>query len=109
MFGLHLAALWETEKELLELGCQIVAISLDSPKSLKATEEKGKVNYLLLSDSNGDLAKAMGIGFQASENSKSILAKESDGLNSTFLLISSVFIVSLYGEFDFEHITHDFQ
>jgi peroxiredoxin len=88
-------------KELLELGYQIVAISLDSPKSLKATKEEDKVNYLLLSDSYGDLAKAMGIGFQASINSKSILAKESDGLNSTFLLISSVFIVSLYGEVDF--------
>ena len=49
--NLHLSALAEAEKELLELGYQIVAISPDSPKNLKVTEEKDKVNYLLLSDS----------------------------------------------------------
>jgi peroxiredoxin len=48
-------------------------------KELKATEEKDKVNYLLLSDSNGELAKAMGIAFQAPENYKTILAKDQMG------------------------------
>lgn len=107
--NLHLAALAEAEKELLDLGYQIIAISPDSPKNLKATEEKDKVNYLLLSDSNGELAKAMGIAFQAPENYKTILAKGSDGLNSTFLPIPSVFIVNLDGEIDFEHITPDYK
>lgn len=107
--NLHLAALAEAEKELLDLGYQIIAISPDSPKNLKATEEKDKVNYLLLSDSTGELAKAMGIAFQAPGNYKTILAKGSDGMNSTFLPIPSVFIVNLAGEIDFEHITPDYK
>jgi peroxiredoxin len=44
----------------LNLGYQIIAISPDS-KELKSNRRKDKVNYLLLSDSNGELAKAMGI------------------------------------------------
>jgi hypothetical protein len=43
-----------------------------------------------LSDSNGELAKAMGIAFQAPENYKT--GKGSDGLNSTFLPIPSVLL-----------------
>ncbi|MEZ7497415.1 peroxiredoxin-like family protein [Flavobacterium sp. Arc3] len=107
--NLHLAALAEAEKELLDLGYQIVAISPDSPKNLKATEEKDKVNYLLLSDGNGELVKAMGIAFQAPEKYKTILAKGSDGLNSDFLPIPSVFILNLEGVIDFEYITPDYK
>jgi peroxiredoxin len=42
-----LAALAEAEKELLNLGYQIIAISPDSPKNLKATEEKDKVSFIV--------------------------------------------------------------
>lgn len=107
--NLHLAALGEVEAALLGLGYQIIAISPDTPKNLKATEEKDKINYLLLSDSNGELAKAMGIAFQAPENYKTILSKGSEGINSTFLPVPSVFIVNLDGEIDFEHITPDYK
>lgn len=107
--NLHLAALGEAEKELLDLGYQIVAISPDAPKNLKVTEEKDKVNYLLLSDSNGDLAKAMGIAFQAPLLYKPIISKGSDGVNNKFLPVPSVFIVNLDDEIEFEHITPDYK
>lgn len=107
--NLHLAALAEAEKELLDLGYQIVAISPDSPVSLKATQEEDHVNYLLLSDSIGELAKAIGIAFEAPKNYQPILAKGSDGVNSSFLPIPSVFIVNLAGEIEFEYITPDYK
>jgi peroxiredoxin len=107
--NLQLAALGESEKELLELGYQIVAISPDAPKNLKATEEKDKVNYLLLSDSKGELAKAMGIAFKAPDNYKPIVTKGSDGVNTDFLPVPSVFIVNLESQIEFEHITPDFK
>jgi peroxiredoxin len=62
-----IAALAEAEKELLELGYQIIAISPDAPASLKVTNDKEKLNYLL-SDSTGELSKSVGIAFQAPEN-----------------------------------------
>lgn len=107
--NLHLAALGEAEKELLSLGYQIIAISPDAPKSVKATEEKDKVNYILLSDSNGELAKSMGIAFQAPENYKPIISKGSEGVNSSFLPVPAVFIVNLNGEIEFEHLTPNYK
>jgi peroxiredoxin len=105
----HLAALAEAEKELLDLGYQIIAVSPDAPKSLKNTDEKEKLNYLLLSDSLGELSKAVGIAFQAPENYKTTIAKGSDGINNSFLPVPAVFILNTNTEIEFEHITPNYK
>ncbi|WP_158729229.1 peroxiredoxin-like family protein [Flavobacterium sp. I-STPA6A] len=105
----HLAALGEIEKELLGLGYQIVAISPDAPESLKATEEKKKLNYLLLSDSSGALSRSVGIAFQVPENYISTISKGSNGGNTVFLPVPSVFIVNQDAEIEFEYITPNFK
>ena len=105
----HLAALGETEKQLLDLGYQIIAISPDAPKSLRVTDDKQKLNYLLLSDSTGELSRAVGIAFQAPENYKTIITKDSDGVNSSFLPVPAVFILNTNAEIEFEHITPNFK
>jgi peroxiredoxin len=107
--NLHLAALGESEKDLLSLGYQIIAVSPDSPKSLKATDDKEKINYTLLSDSDGVLSKAVGIAFQAPENYKPIITEGSEGVNTTFLPVPAVFIVDKEGTIQFEHISPDFK
>ena len=105
----HLAALGEAEKQLLDLGYQIIAISPDAPKSLKVTDDKEKLNYLLLSDSTGELSKAVGIAYQAPENYKSTITKGSEGVNSSFLPVPTVFILNVNGEIEFEYITPNFK
>ncbi|MFV8336904.1 peroxiredoxin-like family protein [Flavobacterium sp. RSP29] len=105
----HLAALGEAEKQLLDLGYQIIAISPDAPKSLKVTDDKEKLNYLLLSDSTGELSKAVGIAYQAPENYKSTITKGSEGVNSSFLPVPAVFILNVNGEIEFEYITPNFK
>jgi peroxiredoxin len=105
----HLSALAESEQQLLSLGYQIIAISPDSPSNLAVTEKKDKVNYLLLSDSSGELAKAVGIVFEAPENYKNIVKKHSDGVNTMFLPVPSVFILNKEGVIQFEHIAPDFK
>jgi peroxiredoxin len=105
----HLAALAEAEKELLDLGYQIIAISPDAPANLKVTDDKEKLNYLLLSDSTGELSKAVGIAFQAPENYKATIAKGSDGMNNSFLPVPAVFILNVNAEIDFEHIAPNFK
>jgi peroxiredoxin len=107
--NMHLAALNDSEKELLSLGYQIIAISPDSPKSLKATDEKDKINYTLLSDSDGSLSKAIGIAYQVPDNYKSIIAEGSEGSNTTFLPVPSVFVVDKEGTIQFEYISPDFK
>lgn len=105
----HLAALAEAEKELVDLGYQIIAISPDAPKSLKVKDDKEKLNYLLLSDSTGELSKAVGIAFQAPDNYKSIITKGSEGVNNSFLPVPSVFILNVNAEIEFEHIAPNFK
>jgi len=107
--NLQLAGLGESEKELLELGYQIVAVSPDSPKNLKVTDEKEKINYLLLSDSKGDLTRVVGLAFQAPMLAKSKLSKSSDGINNSFLPVPTVFILNEKSEIQFEHITPDYK
>ncbi|MFV8322766.1 peroxiredoxin-like family protein [Flavobacterium sp. LB3P21] len=105
----HLAALAEAEKELLALGYQIIAISPDAPANLKVTDDKEKLNYLLLSDSIGKLSKSVGIAFQAPENYKATIAKGSDGMNNSFLPVPAVFILNVNAEIEFEHIAPNFK
>jgi hypothetical protein len=70
---------WRKPKKIIELRLSDYCHQSRLSKELKSNRRKDKVNYLLLSDSNGELAKAMGIAFQAPENYKTILAKDQMG------------------------------
>lgn len=107
--NLHLAALAEAEKQILDLGYQIVAVSPDSPENLKITAEKDKVKYTLLSDANGALIKEFGIAFEAPENYKSVINVHSNGMNTNFLPVPSVFVVNTNGDILFEYVSPDFK
>lgn len=107
--NMHLSALAEAEKQILDLGYQIIAISPDTPENLKITAEKDKVKYTLLSDSKGDLIKAAGIAFEAPENYKSTINVYSNGVNTSFLPVPSVFVVNADSDILFEYISPDFK
>lgn len=107
--NLHLQALAEAEKQILDQGFQIIAISPDAPANLKMTEEKDKVKYTLLSDSKGELIKAIGIAYEAPENYKSVITVHSNGVNTNFLPVPSVFVVNTENEILFEYISPDFK
>jgi len=107
--NMHLQALAEAEKQILEQGFQIIAISPDAPANLKITAEKDKAKYTLLSDSKGELIKAIGIAFEAPENYKSVINVHSNGVNTNFLPVPSVFVVNTENEILFEYISPDFK
>lgn len=107
--NVQLSALSEAESELLLLGYQLVAVSPDAPKQLQSTTEKEKLKYTLLSDSRGELSKAVGIAFQSPENYLPIITKGSDGVNQFFLPVPTVLIIDKDGSIKFEHITPDFK
>ncbi|WP_316636421.1 peroxiredoxin-like family protein [uncultured Flavobacterium sp.] len=107
--NMHLQALAEAEKQILDLGYQIIAVSPDAPESLKVTEEKDKVNYTLLSDSKGELIKAVGIIYDAPENYKAVIYVHSKGVNGNFLPVPSVFVLNTESDILFEYISPDFK
>jgi len=103
--NMHLQALAEAEKQVIDLGYQIIAVSPDSPENLKVTEEKDKVKYTLISDAGGTLINAVGISYQAPENYKEIISKHSNGINNSLLPVPSVFVVNTQGDILFEYIS----
>ena len=108
--NLHLAELQSIESEILKSGFNIIAISPDSPDNLKASIEKHKLNYTLLSDSKTEAARAFGIAFQASERYGEMLGKASGSLNTQGLLpVPAVFVLNKRGEILFEYINPDYK
>jgi peroxiredoxin len=61
--NLQMGQLVKIEPELAKLGYQILAITPDSPESLKASLEKHKINYTLLSDPAMKVTQAFGLAY----------------------------------------------
>jgi len=87
-----------------DLGFQIIAISVDTPESLKSAIEKNRLNYTLLSDRGLSLASAYGIAFRATKELVSTYAEKGISLPSipgerdeSGLLVPTVFIVDRNG------------
>ncbi len=107
--NVHLSALGKSEAEIMELGYQIVAVSPDQPQKLEATAEKDALNYRLFSDASGDFSKAAGVAFQAPDKYGQMLLDWSDGKNTGYLPVPSVFVLNTDGEILFEYINPDYK
>ncbi|WP_395046204.1 peroxiredoxin-like family protein [Flavobacterium sp.] len=107
--NLHLSALGEAEEKLIEMGYQIIAVSPDSPESLRETIIKDKLNYTLLSDSKGDFTKALGIAYIIPNGLKKNVKTILHGIKNDFLPVPSLFIVNEKSEIEFEYISPDYK
>ena len=97
------------EKEILELGFQLIGISPDAPPELDKTVDKGDLHYELYSDASGTLISAMGIAFKAPERYSERLFRVSDGQNSGILPVPSMFVVDTDGTILFEYISPNYK
>lgn len=63
----QLAGLLKIEKELQEIGYQIIALSPDKPATVAKASEEAMLTYQLLSDASLNAAKAFGIAYKVDE------------------------------------------
>lgn len=106
----QLSGLQEIEQELTKLGYQVVAVSTDIPEKLKASIDKEKLSYQLLSDADLSLAKSVGIAFKAPEPYHKFLPETTGGKDKDMLLpVPSVFILDRNSEIRFEYIAPDYK
>lgn len=105
----HMSDLARVEEEIYKMGYQIVAVSTDSPKSLKETEGKFKFKYRLLSDKSGKFIKALRLAFKASTDYEKVISSASEGENKEFLPVPAIFITNNAGEVIFEYVNPDFK
>ena len=104
----QLSSLAELEKEILELGFQIVAISPDHYESLKPTVDKGELDYNIYSDSGAKLIQDIGIGFKTPEKAKGYIFKKTNKNATDVLPVPTVFILDTKGKILFEYINPDY-
>jgi peroxiredoxin len=105
----HMSDLARVEGEINKIGYQIVAVSTDSPKSLKETEEKFKFKYRLLSDRSGKFIKALRLAFKAPADYEKVITNASEGENKEFLPVPAIFVTNNSGEVIFEYVNPDFK
>lgn len=112
----QLAGLKDIEKDLVELGYQVLAISPESPERLQEQKLETEFAVTLLSDEKLDAIKQFGIGFylpdttvQAYENKLGFaLASDSD-TQRRVLPAPAVFMVDQKGVIKFNYVNPDYK
>jgi peroxiredoxin len=97
------------EKDIIDLGYQLVAVSADGSEKLQESLSKNDLHYTLLSDAGGVFSKAVGIAFKAPGHYEKLLKDSQSGNTETFLPVPSVFIISGEGEILFEYINPNYK
>lgn len=106
----QLSGLVKIEKEIIDLGFQIVAITPDDYQNLKNTEEKDSINYQLYSDPNGKLIQDVGIAFQTPTMVKGYIAtKGQKGKTSDVMPVPTLMVVDMEGKIKFEYINPNYK
>jgi len=111
----HLQALAGIEDDLAKAGAQLLAISMDQPSKLKATPDRDKLHYRLLSDSDAVAAKAFGIAFKVDDatiekyKTYGINLEAASGKDHHILPHPAVFVVSTNGVIHFAHVNPDYK
>ena len=106
----QLGQLSEIEKDILDAGFQIIAISPDKPDQVQKSYDQHKMKYTLLSDSSGDAAKAFGIAYRVDEPMLKKLAQhkidinEASGYDHNILPVPAVFVIDTNGMITFEYV-----
>lgn len=103
------------EKDVTELGYQILAVSADKPANLQPTVDKGSLAYTLLSDADLEAAKAFGIAFQVDEATVEryrgfgIDLEKVSGETHHQLPVPGVFIFDADAKLAFEYVNPDYR
>jgi len=108
--NVQLSGLVKIEKDILDLGYQIIAISPDDYRNLQTTESKDSIKYTLLSDPDTKFIQQMGIGFKTPLMLKGFIAtKGQKGKTSEIMPVPTVMILDEKGKILFEYINPNYK
>ena len=111
----HLQSLAGIEDDLNKAGVQLLAISMDQPAKLKATPDREKLHYRLLSDSDATAATAFGIAFKVDDKTVEkykgygINLDAASGNDHHILPHPAVFVADTSGKIRFAHFNPDYK
>lgn len=105
----QLSGLAKIEKEITDLGYQIIAVSPENFQNIPEVAKNDKVSYTLLSDEGGELIQKTGIAFEMPEDYTKMLSSKVKGDLTPLLPVASVFIVDRSGVIDFEYVNPNYK
>ena len=111
----HMAELQQIEDQIVEMGYQILAVSVDRPEVLKETLSDIELSYTLLSDSPADVMKAFGIAYRVDDKtverykSIGIDFEKNTGYDHHILPAPAVFIIDQEGVVKFQYVNPDYK
>lgn len=111
----HMAELQKIEDQIVDLGYQILAVSVDRPELLRETLSDQELTYTLLSDSPADVLKAFGIAYRVDDEtvnrykSVGIDLEMSSGFDHHILPAPAVFILDQEGKVKFQYVNPDYK
>ncbi|MCG8373285.1 MAG: AhpC/TSA family protein [Balneolales bacterium] len=106
----HMVELKQIEEEILEIGYQIIAISVDRPEALKETLTENELPYTLLSDSPADALKGFGIAYKVDD--ATVERYKSVGIHledHQILPAPAVYIVDQEGTVKFQYVNPNYR
>lgn len=112
--SLQLQGLRLVREPLEKLGFRILAISPDSPTSLRATLDKTPTEYTLLSDSGADAVRAFGLAFRLDDQTivkyraYGIDLEQASGQSHHILPVPGVFLFDAGGVLQFSYAHPDY-
>lgn len=112
----HLGAIQGIEKDLRDMGYQVLAVSPDDPVHLKEMADKNSLTYTLLSDRGLALAKKFGLVFRLDKTAlekykqwNMKLSEASGGTNQDLLPVPAAYLVAKDGKILYSHFDPDFK
>ncbi len=111
--NLHFDQIHSVEDSLINLGYQLVTASSDLPEKMTPGMKQYADKLLLLSDSNSELAKKLGIAYSLDESAYQefldlgIKLEETQGNKEHLLPVPGVFIVDKKGIVNFNYLNPD--
>ncbi len=104
----HLAEIQGVEKQLVDLGFRILAISPDLSGALEATKVKTKAAYTLLADPEGDAAEAFGLRFRIDDETVERyknygITLPLDASGAPWLPVPALYLLGKNGRIGFAH------
>lgn len=114
--SLQLAELRHLVPDLAAAGIQLVAVSPDSPESLRRSLDATPLEYTLVSDSRAELTRAFGIGFRVDADTRAKyreygidLEQASGGQTHHILPVPAVFLIDAQGRIQFAYANPDYR
>lgn len=102
---LQLSELRLIEDDLKALGYEVIAISPDAPRAMKARRDQNALSYTLLSDDSSELIRAFGIAYTVNLPPASVKG----GPASRLLPITSVYVLDAKGKVQFQYVNPDYR